>query len=167
MAMSSLGVSPHSTKRRTKPGLQTAVRTLINDLMNNKSDTTPETIINEIRQKSAEEAAVAERILEWWERFFAPKCNPKSIRLEFRHAPTGFHPINIASDGKLYLQMTNIRDMMRSKADFPEFNRHLDKIGFVKNPDFPWIQLGSLTNDESLSRFLKLMEWLIERLRKC
>lgn len=134
--------------------------------MNNPRNTTPETIINEIRQKSAEEAAVAERILEWWKRFFAPKCNPGSIRLEFRRAPIGFHPINIASDGKLYLQMTNIRDMMRSKADLPEFNRGLDEIGFEKKPDFPWIRLRSVSNDEALNKFLKLMEWLVQRLRK-
>jgi hypothetical protein len=134
--------------------------------MNNPRDTTPETIINEIRQKSAEDAAVAEGILEWWKRFFAPKCNPKSIRLEFRRAPIDFHPINITSDGKLYLQMPNIRDMMRSKADFHEFNRRLDEIGFEKKPNFPWIHLHSLANDESLSKFLALMEWLIERLRK-
>lgn len=134
--------------------------------MNNPRNTTPETIINEIRQKSAEDAAVAERILEWWKRFFAPKCNPESIRLEFRRAPIGFHPINITSDGKLYLQMPNIRDMMRSKEDFDEFNRGLDEIGFEKKAHFPWIRLSSLANDEALKKFLKLMDWLIDRLRK-
>ena len=134
--------------------------------MNNPRTTTPEEVVAQIRQKSAEDAAVADRILEWWGRFFAPKCNPESIRLEFRRAPIGFHPINITSDGKLYLQMPNIRDMMRSKEDFPEFKSGLDEIGFEKNPDFPWIRLGSLANDGGLSKFLKLMEWLIERLRK-
>lgn len=134
--------------------------------MENPKGPTPDEVIAKMREDSPEDADVAERILEWWERFFAPKCNPESIRLEFRRAPIGFHPINITRDGKLYLQMPNIRDMMRSKADFPEFNRHLDEIGFVKNPDFPWIHLHSLANDESLSKFLTLMEWLIERLRK-
>ena len=138
--------------------------------MNNPRNTTPETIINEIRQKSAEDAAVAERILEWWKRFFAPKCNPKSIGLEFGEfgrAPIGFHPINIANDGKLYLQMGNIADMMRSKQDLPEFRRRLNQIsGVIDNPTFPWIQLRSLAHDEVLNKFLELMEWLIERLRK-
>jgi len=56
--------------------------------------------------------------------------------------------------------------MMRSKEDFPEFSRRLDEIGFVKKPDFPWIELRSLANDEALNKFLELMEWLIQRLRK-
>src|SRR2546427_6324817 len=99
--------------------------------MNKPKEPIPEEIVATISQESPEEATVAERILEWWERFFAPKCNPGSIRLEFRRAPIGFHPINISNDGKLYMQMKNIRDMMRSKEDFPEFSRRLDEIGFV------------------------------------
>ena len=55
---------------------------------------------------------------------------------------------------------------MRSKADLPEFNRGLDEIGFEKKQDFPWIRLRSLSNDEALNKFLKLMEWFVERLRK-
>jgi hypothetical protein len=135
--------------------------------MDNTSNMTPDSIISEIRQKSDEDAVVAERILEWWERFFAPKCNPRSIRLEFWRGPIGFHPINIANDGKLYLQMTNIRDMMPSKQDVPEFRRRLNEIpGVMDNPDFPWIQLRSLADDEALNKFLAIIEWLVERIRE-
>jgi len=133
--------------------------------MNNKRNTTPETIINGIRQKSAEDAAVAELILEWWEGFFAPECNQESIKLEFRRGPKGFHPINITSDRKLYLQMPNIRrnTMRFNEADFEHV---LDEIGFEKNPHYPWIPLSSLANDETLNKFQKLMKGLIKQLRK-
>jgi hypothetical protein len=136
-------------------------------IMDNARNTGPDTILTEIRQESAEDADVAERILDWSKRYFAPRLNPGSIRFEFRRTPTGFHPINITSEGKLYLQMTNIGDMIRSKHDLPEFNRRLSAIaGVTDNPDFPWIQLRSLANDETLNEFLQLMEWLIQRLRK-
>lgn len=63
--------------------------------------------------------------------------------------------------------MGNIADMMRSKQDLPEFRRRLNQIsGVIDNPTFPWIQLRSLAHDEVLNKFLELMEWLIERLRK-
>jgi hypothetical protein len=126
----------------------------------------PETIITGIRQKSPEDGVVAERIMDWSERYSAQKSNTRSIRLEFRRTPTDFHPILISNDRRLYLQMKNIRDMMRFKEDFPEFSRRLDEIGFVKKRDFPSIQLCSLANDEAFNKFLEAMEWLIERLRR-
>ena len=73
----------------------------------------------------------------------------------------------MTSDGKLFLQMTNIRDMVRFKQDLPEFILRLNEIsGIIDNPDFPCIQMHSLADDEALNKFLELMEWLIQRLRK-
>jgi hypothetical protein len=80
--------------------------------MDNAGKITTEKVLSEIQQQCAEDAYVAERILKWSERYFSPRSNPESIRLEFRRTPTGFHPINITSDGKLYLQMVNIKDNM-------------------------------------------------------
>jgi hypothetical protein len=131
---------------------------------------TVEEIIEALRDRSAKEAEIAQRILEWSKLFFIPRCSRTSLRLDFKENPSTFHPMSVDTSGRLWTYNTNIRSTppFDVNENWTEFRRQIDDIpglSFKHGEMYSSAKLSSLVNDAALTRFLNVIAWSIQQVR--
>ncbi|MDX6443570.1 MAG: hypothetical protein QOH71_644 [Blastocatellia bacterium] len=131
---------------------------------------TAEEIIEVIREKSPQEAEIAQRILNWSKPYFTPKCAKTSLRLDLTDSPNTFHPVSIDTGGHLWTYNKNIQSTRPFDVakNWTEFRRRIDDnpgVNFRHGETYSNTKLSSFADDAALSRFLNVIAWSIEQVK--
>jgi hypothetical protein len=132
---------------------------------------TVDEIIDAIKGRSAKEAEIAQRILDWSKQYFISKCSNTQFRLDLIDDPRTFHPLAVDKFGRVWTYNKNIRSTppFDVAENWTEFRRRLDDIPGLNFPEhdmYSSAKLVSLTDDGTLGRFLNVMNWSIEQVKR-
>ncbi|HEX8889156.1 MAG TPA: hypothetical protein VF779_08260 [Pyrinomonadaceae bacterium] len=132
-----------------------------------KSATTPapatvDEIIGALRGRSALEAEIGQRIVEWSRQYFLPYCRQTQFRLDLKNSSTGFHPIAVDKYGNVWTYDKHIRKTrpFDIAENWLEFKRRIDAIpgvNFKEREADSWAKLSAFANGDALDFFWKLL----------
>jgi len=134
---------------------------------------TAEEIIDAIRQESPEGAGIAQRIVDWsfkQEHFSELSTTANNITPQFNVNSTIFRPFVIQTDHKVHVWIAEIKRTppFNVEENWREFRRRLDEMGvsFPERPRYSGVILSTFANDHTLTKFLKIIAWSIQEVKK-
>lgn len=134
-------------------------------------------ICAELERNSGPEAVrVAEKIYGWMQRVakvdFGKGATQGSIRAIFGHGAGSFCPVELSTDGKIWINFNYMKKPFDTAERRRELLDQINEIDGVNIPPesvtngHPTIPLSSLLDDQQFVKFLSAMDWFVEELRR-